>query len=87
MTPNKPNNKVKGNGDLKVTGFHCSEHGYIKPKPTCPKCSTSSYEQGVRDEAERIEKGVRSKGVNRDKNSCSWIEIDFNDVIKVIKNN
>lgn len=25
---------------LKIENFHCSEHGYIKPIPTCPECKS-----------------------------------------------
>lgn len=28
-------------GNLKVSNFHCSEHGYITPEPICPKCKQS----------------------------------------------
>jgi hypothetical protein len=32
-----PNN-TKKEATLNIKNFHCSEHGFIKPQPSCPKC-------------------------------------------------
>jgi len=29
--------------EISVKNFHCSEHGYIKPTPACPKCKSTIH--------------------------------------------
>ena len=40
----------EGENKLIIKDFHCSEHGYIKPTPSCPECksleTTLAYELG-----------------------------------------
>lgn len=66
MTTNKENEE-RSAGNLKVSNFHCSEHGYIKPEPHCPKClskdkqiqeAVSLREQELWDKIENKAKGA-----------------------------
>ena len=60
-------------GDLKVTGFKCSDHGEIDPEPACPKC--------VKDESEQVldkESNNTEDENSKDENTSSQVKTQDN---------
>lgn len=65
-------------GELKVKNFICSEHGRIKPTPTCPKCKTNLLSLHLQE----IEKSV----LKMKKEAVNVMEVAvLNDVLHLIK--
>ena len=60
-------------GNLKVSNFHCSKHGYIKPEPICPKCRNHSLHQIATEaiEAVKLERQIISGDFDAGYNSAT----------------
>ena len=72
--------KTSSARELKISNFRCSEHGFIIPKPICPKCESGGYES---KKCQCPEKGTISSasefmysdseklGMNHEPNECN----------------
>lgn len=75
--PEKEENKTV------IMDFLCSEHGYIKPEPKCPKCDvvkSDSYIKCQQDLIEELEREIRAS------TCCNcWECGDLETILEIIK--
>ena len=70
-------------GNLKVSNFHCSIHGYIKPEPVCPECHASPLPK-----EEEVYKELIAKLEGMKQQDIYWVEGNTSNprMLEIVKN-